>query len=172
MFERSYRMLPNGIYCCFAIISAIYELISKYPQHCKVLLDLFEVEGVDANKMCVSNWACKNAETLKFHQEIDSSYTMLSVPFWNKEELIHDGLKIGTASFIFKCVTNYCDQNVMYLPIKMDEGISIYFSGYGCYHRQHRTGDRHEFWNLASYQNRSFWYKLCKSIQRCVTDLR
>ena len=152
MMERSYRMLPNTLYSGFAIISAVYKMISHYPQQCKKLLELFEVEGVDDNKMCVSNWVCKNAETLQFHQETDTSYTMLSVPIWNKEQLEYDGLELGSANFLFRWTHPNCEHKSMYIPIKMDEGITIIFSGYGCYHCQHRTDLSKEFWNLASYK--------------------
>ena len=59
-------------------------------------------------------------------------------------------------------------ENLMYLPIEMDDGVSIFFSGYGCYHRQHKTDDG-VFSNIASYQNRQFYHKLRMSIIRCLT---
>ena len=171
MMSRSCRMLPNGLFAGFSVVSSIYKMMLSHPQQCKVLLDLFESEGVDDSKMCVSNWACKNAETLHFHQETDSSYTFLSVPMWDKAQLEQDGLELGTANFIFKWTNLESNASKpIYLPIKMDEGTSILFSGFGCYHRQHRTGIKKEFWNLASYQNRAFWQKLRNSVSRLVND--
>lgn len=74
----------------------------------------------------------------------------------------------GSANFIFKWQSIKEKQNLMYLPIEMDDGVSIFFSGYGCYHRQHRTNDG-VFWNIASYQNRQFYHKLRMSIIRCLS---
>jgi len=165
---RQHRSLPNGIHCGFLIMSAMTDLIFRCKSECEELVSLFDSEGVTSNKMCSSNWVCEDAETTQFHQELDSSYTCISVPFWDNKSLKREGIVKGNANFIFRWNNeNYDDDNVFYLPIQMHDGMSILFSGFGCYHRQHKT-DKHKFWNLSTYQNRSFYQKLRGSIIRCV----
>ena len=43
--------------------------------------------GVDDSNLSTSNWICENAGTRDFHQELDSSYTIVSVPHWDRSEL-------------------------------------------------------------------------------------
>ena len=100
--EKNLNGLPNALNCGFAIISAIAIIIQKYPYKCADLLKLFKSNGVDRNSICVSNWACKNAETMRFHQECDSSYTLISTPIWDHDDLIINEKTIGKANFIFK----------------------------------------------------------------------
>ena len=168
------RIIPLSVQCGFALMSSMNDIIHQFPTECEELIQLLNLEGVEGSMMCTSNWVCENAETLKFHQEIDSSYTIISTPYWNTELMNkqdkRDGVVCnkGSANFIFKWQSIKEKQNLMYLPIEMDDGVSIFFSGYGCYHRQHRTNDG-VFWNIASYQNRQFYHKLHMSIIRCLS---
>ena len=51
------------------------------------MIDIFEVNGIDRFKLSTSNWICENAQTHLFHQELDSSYTIISVPWFDYEDL-------------------------------------------------------------------------------------
>ena len=66
-------------------MSSMNDIIHQFPTECEELIQLLNLEGVEGSMMCTSNWVCENAETLKFHQEIDSSYTIISTPHWNTE---------------------------------------------------------------------------------------
>ena len=134
------------------------------------LNNLLRLNGIDDNGIMTSNWVCGNAEMTNFHQETDGSYTLLSVPFWDMNDLRSKNITLGNANFVFKWTSSNVEQSEQrYLPIKMSSGVSIFFSGFGCYHRQHRT-DTEMFWNIGSYQNRSFFQNLKKSIIRCMYD--
>ena len=167
---RQHRALPDGIYLGFLVMSSMVDIILNLKNKCKEIITLLSSEGVSSNMMCSSNWVCKDAETTEFHQELDSSYTCISVPFWNHKALQKERVTKGNANFIFRWNDENFDGNSsLYLPIWMNDGLSLLFSGFGCYHRQHKT-DNHKFWNLSTYQNRSFFQKLRSSIIRCVHD--
>ena len=166
--EQFKGSIPMLLYCGFSLTSALIQIIQLNKKHCWKLSQMIENNGISVDGISISNWICKDAQTLDFHQEYDSSYTFISVPYWekkNKEDNTEQ--RKGTANFIFKWTTNDEDNYLhRYLPLKMTDGITIFFSGYGCYHRQHRTNNG-TFWNFASYQNRTFFQKLRKSIIRC-----
>ena len=170
VISRMLRILPFSIYCGFSLMSAMAEIIHRFPDECSELIRMLEMNGVDRNNMATSNWACINAATEIFHQECDSSYTLLAVPFCkngeNGKDNKEDNLSLGGANFLFSWCSKEGEKK-KFLPLTMDEGVSIFFSGYGCYHRQHRT-DNITFWNIASYQNRQFYQKLRMSVIRCL----
>ena len=77
-------------------------------------------------------------------------------------------IEMGTANFVFPWTSNTVEHdNHRYFPIKMSHEASILFSGFRCYHHQHRTNND-KFLNYASYQNRAFYHKLQRSIIRCI----
>ena len=170
IMKRNLRALPFGIYLGYSIMFAYVNIIKKHQSLCLELNNLLRLNGIEDNGIMTSNWVCENAETMNFHQETDGSYTLLSVPFWDMNDLRSKNITLGNANFVFKWTSSNVEQSEQrYLPIKMSSGVSIYFSGFGCYHRQHRT-DTEMFWNIGSYQNRSFFQNLKKSIIRCMYD--
>ena len=86
---------------------------------------IMESDGIAYNKICTSNWICKNAETKQFHQEIDSSYTLIAVPQWEEKSKKN----IGNANFIFRWTDDTKTNTQKYLSIGMDSGVSLLFSG-------------------------------------------
>ena len=148
VIERHHAAFPNAVYCGFIIISTIAQIIYKHPKECQEIIKLFQTHGIDQHKMSISNWACLDAETGIFHQECDSSYTLLSVPVWNFKkcnDAKQNPLKIGGANFVFKWASqSVTGHDVKYLPVYMYPGVSILFSGFGCYHCQHKT-DKNTF---------------------------
>ena len=177
LFKRYNSVLPMAVYCGFSLVSALISVAALHNGKCHNLNKLIQkYKSDEMNFVPISNWICKNAETLVFHQEYDSSYTMISTPYWEKNDVCTDTNKqtqqgsSGTANFVFKWTTS--DPNNRehrYFPVMMSEGVSIFFSGYGCYHRKHRTNNE-DFWNFASYQNRSFYHKMRMSVIRCLLD--
>ena len=144
------------------------DFARSHPNECAAIIDILDRNGISNKAFSCSNWICSDASTKFFHQETDSSYTFITVPYWNKEEIA----KKGVANFIFRWTSKVGDNDSnRYLSLQMDDGINILFSGFGCYHRQHRV-DNKPFFNFASYQNRSFFHKLRMSIIRCIMTTR
>ena len=175
--KRNNSFLPMVTFCGFSLVSALMKVAMTHTVECDDLNKIInKYERNSMNFIPISNWICKNAETLEFHQEYDSSYTMISMPYWERSKLHnkkHDPNPPGpggTANFIFKWTSS--DENNRehrYFPLMMTEGLTILFSGYGCYHRQHRTNNK-DIWNYATYQNRSFYHKMRMSIIRCLIN--
>ena len=175
MIQRNQSFLPNATYCGFSLVSALMNVASKNTNKCQTINNL--IQKYDRKQMDfvpISNWICFNAETKRFHQEYDASYTFLSVPHWSKKSIDNNNelnsKPRGTANFIFKWTSGDINNHEhRYLPIMMNEGCTIFFSGYGCYHRQHRTNNA-DFWNYATYQNRQFYHKMRMSIIRNLLE--
>ena len=166
------------------------DFVKQFPKQCSEIIQLINENKCNSELLSMSNYICEDAETLHFHQEYDSSYTLLSVPIWdmksftpkkgekpNKDkETIDDedekkSIKIdmGTANFIFRWTPHSDDDNTHgYFPISMSHGCNILFSGFGCYHRQHKT-NKGKFFNYASYQNRQYFHKMRMSVIRSLS---
>ena len=97
--RRQHRALPDGIYLGFLVMLSMVEIILNLKNECKEIITLLSSEGVSSNMMCSSNWVCEDAETTEFHQELDSSYTCISVPFWNHKALQKERVTKGNANF-------------------------------------------------------------------------
>ena len=164
--SRLQRSFPLALYCGFILVNSLLQVSREFPSECSRFIDLIEDARENINKISVSNWVCENAQTKEFHQEYDSSYTMISVPFWDVNTFEASKTIKGEANFLFKWTSNdLSEDDQKYLPLQMKDGITILFSGFGCFHRQHiaKTG---VFWNIASYQNGSFYSKVRSSIIR------
>ena len=175
MISRHASVLPLGVYCACLLISSMIHFASMCPEKCADIIDLVNKSEINNHHICISNWICEDAKTLEFHQEFDSSYTFLCVPFWDKTKFQDPNNKKarqshlpkkGNANFLFKWSSHKHED--IFLPIEMTDGISILFSGFGCYHRQHRTDSDGIFWNYGTYLNRSFYHKLRCSVARCL----
>ena len=168
MINRHQNVLPLGVYAGFLLITSMVEFASTHPDKCADVLELVRISEINNLHICLSNWVCHNAETLKFHQEFDSTYTFLGVPFWDREQFVGKRGKDvqGTANFLFKWSSKDSNKNCI-LPIEMSDGTTILFSGFGCYHRQQRTNEG-TFWNYGTYHNKSFYQKFRCSLARCL----
>ena len=187
-------------------MSAFAKLIEKHRGKCKELYDLLQnTNGIDSNTMSTSNWICHNAETQQFHQEKDSSYTIINVPYWdNANNEINDDCKrefrstkrskVSEQSSMFKHskMSKTENKNISraqvnfefqwtsqletdndskkYLSLQMHDGLTLFYSGFACYHRQH-CRKKGEFWNLSCYQNKRFFDNMKKSIERSIEDV-
>ena len=176
-FNRMLDVLPNSIYCGFCIMSSIAKIILENKEKCpEIYKELTESNGISESYISTSNWLCHNAETLEFHQEYDSSYTFISVPIFNYDKLNKEKknqqlskpyLRNRDTIFEFKWTkklsTIEADDTV--LQIKMEDGVGLFYSGFGCYHRQNLNRCT-DFWNYSSYQNKSFLQKFRSSLIR------
>ena len=128
-------------------------------------ISLINEIGIKMNNISLSNWICKNAYTGEFHQDKDSSYSLICVPFINHSESSHFKAKKGQYGFTF-C---WDRDNKSGIKFKLDPGVSIYFLGSICNHRQYVINDG-EFCNFTSYQNRRLYSSLKCSISRLLND--
>ena len=175
--NRMLDVLPNSIYCGFCIMPSIAKIILENKEKCpEIYKELTESNGISESYISTSNWLCHNAETLEFHQEYDSSYTFISVPIFNYDKLNKEKknqqlskpyLRNRDTIFEFKWTkklsTIEADDTV--LQIKMEDGVGLFYSGFGCYHRQNLNRCT-DFWNYSSYQNKSFLQKFRSSLIR------
>ena len=166
------NILPLSLWCAFLVTNSMLEICNKYPDDCSNILDVLDENEIDRNSYSCSNWICLNAETREFHQETDSSYTYISVPYWHPKYYLPEtkAYNKGTANFVFKWTSKLnTESDSRFLPLEMSDGMNVMFSGFGCYHRQHKTNNG-TFWNFASYQNSAFYSKLRMSIIRCIVS--
>ena len=180
IINRQHAALPLILHSAFALTSAYIGFVSKYPNECSNIVDLLEDNKCNTEFLSMSNYICEDAETLEFHQEFDSSYTLLSVPQWDMNTFLpygqgmsdegnKDKIQMGTANFLFRWTSNVlAEDEHSYFPITMSPGCNILFTGFGCYHRQHKT-NKGKFFNYSSYQNRQYYHKTRKSVIRCLT---
>ena len=108
------------------------------------------------NKISTSNWVCENATTRDFHQEHVSSYTVVAVPHWDREELRGKKLRIGNTKFVFRWIAEGEDSQESYLPLELYDGLSVVFTGFSCFHRQEIVEDDYidcQLHNLREEEN-------------------
>ena len=109
-------------------------------------------EGSWASSLCV------NATTNIFHNEMDCTYTLISVPLQKKSMM----------SYQFLFWLN--DANI--LGIKLNPNVAMFFSGLLVTHRQDkfvntRNGNNNDiFMNVSSYGNQRLFCHIKKSFQR------
>ena len=170
IIKRMQSALPDAIYCGYSLMASMIMILKQNKAQCNGLWSIIDHKGSIHDDINLSSLVCENAETLKLHQEIDSSYTLISVPTWDKDTFIkHKKIKVK-ANFIFSWTSeSFNERNKRNCTIQMSDGTSILFSGYGLYHRQHRTNDG-IFWNYGTYQNKKLYNSLRKSIIRNIKD--
>ena len=170
IIKRMQSALPDAIYCGYSLMASMIMFLKQNKAQCNGLWSIIDHKGSIDDDINLSSLVCENAETLQLHQEIDSSYTLISVPTWNKDTFIkHNKIK-GKANFIFSWTSESSnDRDKRNCTIQMSDGTSILFSGYGLYHRQHRTNDG-IFWNYGTYQNKKLYNSLRKSMIRNIKD--
>ena len=104
-----------------------------------------------------SSQICINAMTKLFHTELDSTYTVISVPHQKKDTCL--------PSFQFKIK----EDTILEVPLQ--EGTTIIFSAYMLTHRQNLVIDEslknmYPFFNVASFGNMRLFTHMRKTIQR------
>ena len=120
---------------------------------------------------CYSAWLCRNARTELFHQEVDSSYTMIGVPL-NVEKL-NNGQWNGCYKFQFRW-SNIENPNALGIDIALYEGIGLLYNGFGLFHRQVPACPGFKdmnFWNLSMYHNARLFNSISNSINRRTNTL-
>ena len=169
IMNRQQNAFPLTLFCGFILVNSLMKVTHEFSEECSKLIQILQEAKENINKVSVSNWICEDAETKEFHQEFDSSYTLIATPFWNNDCFTESNTLKGEANFLFKWTSSDVPQSEQrYLPLAMKDGINILFSGFGCYHRQHRI-NKGTFWNIACYQNTQFYDKLRASIIRLIS---
>ena len=109
----------------------------------------------------ITGMLCNNAQTGDLHFEKDCSYTLIGIPHGT------GGIN-SSGSFVFEF--NWGTSK--FVQIKLTPGTVLYYSGYGIMHRQKSLIDNcegkydHEFWNLATYTNKSFYSNFMTTMAR------
>ena len=179
-FERLSSSLPNITDYSFSMMNATNIILEETKKSTEKLSNEIKKCGVDKDCISTSNWVCQNASTKEFHQELDSSYTIITVPQWDRDNLKLNNKSIGRTKFVFKW-TNDSDEHQSYLPIELTDGLSVSFTGFSCCHRQERifnattastvrNGGNGDFYNICSYQNKRYHANLRRSILRCLQE--
>jgi hypothetical protein len=103
---------------------------------------------------------CHGASTSIAHTEMDITYTMIHCP---QQERLGYRLDSGTTfNFYLRGVAD--DESCLKIPL--NEGTSVFFSGFLMMHRQECIND--SFVNLAFYGNRNLYNFGCLSLERLV----
>ena len=115
---------------------------------------------------CFSIWLCNDARTEEFHQEIDSSYTLIGIPIQKTNNTLSDKL----CQYKFQFRWNPIDEMNSYgVDIGLFDGMVLYYNGIGLFHRQVPCNDNfmdNSFWNLSMYHNYRLFRSISKSINR------
>ena len=117
------------------------------------------------NEKQFSIWVCKNARTEEFHQEIDSSYTLISVPF---QELINQKTSIKTY-YKFQFRWEKIDIDCPGIDILLEPGTVLFYNGLCLFHRQVPNDEGYKssnFLNFSMYHNKRLYNSINKSIYR------
>ena len=136
-FGRISSSFPNITNYSFSMMEATNVILQENDKSTHHLSKEILKCGVDKNCISTSNWVCQNAATKEFHQELDSSYTIVTVPQWDHEDLKLNNKFIGRTKFVFKW-TNDTEINQSYFPIELTDGLSMSFTGFSCSHCQER----------------------------------
>ena len=75
---------------------------------------------------------------------------------------------IGITNFSFRWTNHENYELNRYLSLEMRGGLTLFYTGFGCYHRQCKMDNNH-FWNYASYQNLKYYANMRKNIIRCMS---
>lgn len=161
------RMIPSSIKAGFSLFHALYSICYKEQFKCKKIIDLLESSGITKEHFSLCNWICFNAFTGLYHQDDDSSYSMICVPNLNyKQSPVYSEMR-GSYKFSFKWNPNIGDDSS--ISFLLEPGISIYFLGTSCSHRQEVIKEG-IFLNFSSYQNRRLFSNMLQSLKRCITS--
>ncbi len=116
---------------------------------------------VSSKDGCWQTTICINAQTSKFHNENDCTYTVITIP---RQAYFNQGNQNNEYHFIFK-LTN-CDK----VHLKLHPGMSFIFSGLFLTHRQSKVQKENKsdsvFFNIGSYGNKRLFNHIRKSINR------
>ena len=161
--RRQNCLIPGSIETGFSIFSSILRLIKKNNDHMSDAISIINDYGINKDNISLSNWICKDAYTGEFHQDNDSSYSLICVPFINRNKATSYLSKRGKYAFTFCWDIN----NKSEIKFNLDPGVSFYFLGSLYNHKQFVISEG-EFWNLASYQNCRLYSALKCSISRLL----
>ena len=123
-------------------------------------------------KNMLSGWFCNNARTSDFHQESDSSYTAICVPFFD-DELLKE-----LDSFKFQFSWNRSNSFAHGFDVLLEPGCVLYYNGRLIFHRQVPIEvnqlqpvqvlpkKEYRFLNLSMYHNEKLRNHILLSLKR------
>ena len=174
--RRQHEVIPGSIAAGFSMVNILREIVDNQEhQQTRTMSDSLNGIEFDGKSKCVknlSNYLCLNAETGLYHQDSDSSYTMISVPYWHSNFGQSYLSSRGKYVFCFQWgskvdhMTRFGNAKI---SISMTQGITLYYNGSLIDHRQEKVTDG-TFYNISSYQNLRLYNNMKLSIQRCFND--
>ncbi len=152
-------VIPNITQASFSLLNSLVKIVKtrrkgKYSHSINILKN----ENTTFDHGCLCGYICENAETKEYHQENDSSYTSIGVPFFSDD--VHS--RFGNYRFQFKWNMNDMDNNEF--NVRLSQGTSLFYSGYCLYHRQNHYGGNEAFYNISTYHNS----KLYSHVKGCM----
>ena len=145
------------------LINSLIAFGKKHTNNNK-FIDLCQKDKFGNQHYC-SIWLCENARTELFHQELDASYTMITVPY-----VSNDIQQKSTCEYMFQFRWSNIDGIFNKgLNIRLNQGVSLYYNGYGLYHRQvpnETNFNSSIFWNMSMYHNKRLFHSINMSINR------
>ena len=163
--NRQERLLPKSIKGGFSLFNALYKIICMHTTQCADIIEMLKSKGVTKDHVSLCNWICFNAYTKEYHQDNDSSYSMICVPYVNRKSSPVYYEQRGRYAFSF----NWDNKNdtCPNISFQLDQGTSVYFLGPSCSHRQQVIEDG-LFLNFSSYHNKRLYSNMKNSIKRCI----
>ena len=160
---RQERLIPHSVKAGFSLFHSMVQFSNVYKDSCSGILDILSKKGITEEHKSICNWICIDAQTKDYHEDDDSSYSLICVPFVDLHKSPQYCQSRGQYSFVF-CWDEYCSDDAK-VSIKLDPGVGIYFLGPACNHKQmmKRNGS---FVNMSSYQNKRLFDTLKCSIKR------
>ena len=157
--------LPGSINAGNNAIKSLIDIGRKKSNN-KAFKELTKTDQFGSSKnQYHSIWLCENARTEQFHQELDSSYTMISVPYYDNNISKQCSVKY---KFQFRwCLSN--DSNTTGIDFILEEGTSLFYNGLGLFHRQLPNSldfESSTFWNFSMYHNERLWNTIYQSIYK------
>lgn len=111
----------------------------------------------------INSFLCINARTSLFHTEMDSSYTIISVPNQNQSSTNEGKKNKGQFEFLLN------EEKKFIIPMKV--GSIITYSGYMITHRQQVTNlcdNSDPFINVVTYNSKRLFGNMLESFRRYI----
>ena len=168
--SRLHRIMPRVTRCGNFIMKAIKKLIDTIENPIK--REALHSKTEEISPDVFSSWVCESAITKEFHQENDSSYTGIFIPYCDEK------LTADLDEFKFQFSWNSTNGYSHGFDIALLQGTSLYYNGRLLFHRQVPThfdqstpvdikdGKKYNFWNISVYHNCKLFAHMRKSLGR------
>lgn len=165
-YSRQERLIPGSVKGGFCLFEGLINIMNENKNKCNEMLSILKDDGVTEKHISLCNWVCFNARTDDYHEDNDSSYTMICSPFVSTENSDTYNKFKGRYAFNFCWDDGLTDSATV--SIMLDEGVSVFFLGPACSHRQEIV-ESGVFVNFSSYQNQKLYSNMKCSVMRCLS---